>query len=83
MIFLLELELFAVGVQKKNQNSEKWRNCFCEELLSENDFEAVLINYCCDDYGANASAAVRRISARTLLELCQLIKTANFIAAPL
>ena len=53
------------------------------ELLSENDFEAVLINYCCDDYGANASDAVRRISARTLLELCQLIKTANFIAAPL
>ena len=23
---------------------------FCEELLSENDFEAVLINFCCYKY---------------------------------
>ena len=69
------------SIQKIHQNSKN--GGFCEELLSENDFEAVLINYCCDDYGANASDAVRRISARTLLELCQLIKTANFIAAPL
>ena len=23
---------------------------FCEELLSENDFEAVLINFCCYEY---------------------------------
>ena len=27
------------------------RNCgFCEELLSENDFEAVLVNFCCHEY---------------------------------
>ena len=32
---------------------------FCEELLSENDFEAVLVNFCCYEYGANASAAVQ------------------------
>ena len=37
---------------------------FREELLSENDFEAVLINFCCYEY----------ISTRTLLELCQLTK---------
>ena len=28
---------------------------FCEELLSENDFEAVLVNFCCYEYGTNAS----------------------------
>ena len=59
---------------------------FCEEFLSENDFEAVLVNFCCYDYlcyGANASETVQKISARTLLELCQLTKTANFIATPM
>ena len=33
---------------------------FCEELLSENDFEAVLINFCCYEYSANASEAVQK-----------------------
>ena len=36
---------------------------FCEELFSENDFEAVLVNFCCYEFGANASEAVQRISA--------------------
>ena len=31
---------------------------FCEEFLSENDFVAVLANFWCYDYGANASEAV-------------------------
>ena len=56
---------------------------FFEELLSENDFEAVLVNFCCYDYGANASEAVQKISTRSLPELCQLTKTANFIATPM
>ena len=34
---------------------------FCEELPSENDFEAVLATFCCYDYGANASKAVQKI----------------------
>ena len=34
-------------------------------------------------YGANASEAVQKIKARTLLELFQLTKTANFIATPM
>ena len=53
---------------------------FCEKLLSENDFEAVLVNFCCYDYGDNASEAAQKISTRTLLELCQLSKTGNFLA---
>ena len=52
-------------------------------MKHENDFEAVFVNLCCYEYGANASEAVQKISARTLLELCQLIKTANFKAAPM
>ena len=51
---------------------------FCKKLLSDNDFEAVLANFCCYDYGANTSEAVQKISTRTL-ELC-VTKTANFIA---
>ena len=56
---------------------------FSEELLSENDFEAVLANFCCYDYGANTSEAVQKISTRTLGVVCQLTKTANFIATPM
>ena len=39
---------------------------FCEELLIENDFEAILVNFCCYDYGVNASEAVQKISTVTL-----------------
>ena len=42
---------------------------FFEELLSENDFEAVLVNFCCYEYGANASEAVQKISTRILLRV--------------
>ena len=42
---------------------------FFEELLSENNFEAVLVNLCCYEYGANASEAVQKISTRILLRV--------------
>ena len=35
---------------------------FCEELLSENDFGAVLATFCCYYNSANASDAVRKIA---------------------
>ena len=70
-IFLLKFETFCVAVQKIHQNSKN--GDFCEELLSENDFEAVLVNFCCYDYGANASEAVQKISTRK----------ANFMATPM
>ena len=56
---------------------------FCEEFLSEFLSETVLVNFCCYEYGANASEAVQNISTRTLLELCQLTKTATFKATPM
>ena len=64
MIFSLELEIFGVAVQRIHQTLKN--GTFCEELLSENDFEAVLVNFCCYDYGTNASEAVQMISTRTL-----------------
>ena len=30
------------------------------KLLSKNDFEAVLVNFCCYEYGANVSEAVQK-----------------------
>ena len=40
------------------KNSDFW-----EELLSENDFEAILATSCCYDHGAKASEAVQKIAA--------------------
>ena len=36
---------------------------FCEDLLSQNDLEAVLPTFCCYDYGVNASEAVQKIAS--------------------
>ena len=41
---------------------------FCEELLSENDFEAALVNFCCYDYGTNASEAVTEVVCQLTLK---------------
>ena len=35
---------------------------FLEELLSENDFEAVLVTFCCYEHGARASEVVDKIA---------------------
>ena len=35
---------------------------FCEKLLSENDFAAVLATFCCYDHGAKASETVQKIA---------------------
>ena len=88
IFFFHELEIRniwgAAGCAEKcTSKQRKMVASFCEELLSENDFEAVLVNFCCYDYGANASEAVQKISTRTLLELCQLTKSPNFIATPI
>ena len=64
LIFLLELEIFGMAVQRIHQNSKN--GSFCEKLFSGNYFEAFLVIFCCYDYGANASEAVLKISTRTL-----------------
>ena len=35
---------------------------FCYEMLSKNDFEAVLATFCCYDHGAKASEEVQKIT---------------------
>ena len=61
------------------------KNCgFCEELLSENDFQVLLVNFSCYHCGAILRQFRSLAQAtRTLLELCQLTKIANFIATPM
>ena len=46
LIILLELEISGVAVQSIHRKTAENGN-FCEELLSENDFEAVLATFCC------------------------------------
>ena len=36
---------------------------FYEEVLRENDFEAVLVTFCCYDYDVNASEALLESSS--------------------
>ena len=64
MVFSLELEIFAVAVQRIHRTVKN--GTFCKELLCENDFETALVNFCCYDYGTNASEAVQKISTRIL-----------------
>ena len=40
----------------ENTSKQQKNSCFCEELLSENDFEAVSINFCCYEYIISANA---------------------------
>ena len=55
ILFLLEHEIYGVAVQSIQQNCEKW---FCEELLIENNVQAVLGFFCCYDHGPKTSEAV-------------------------
>ena len=60
LIFSLELEYLECPYRayiKTAKNGD-----FCEELLSENDFETVLATFCCYDHGAKASEAVQKIA---------------------
>ena len=79
LTFLLELDISGVAHGEyiktvKNGN-------FCKELHNENDFVAVLANFCCYDYGGNASEAVQKISTRTgeLFITCLLEIQARFL----
>ena len=56
LIFSIELEISGVVVQRIHQNSKK-----CRLLHSENDFEAVLADFCYG-CGANAFEAVKKIA---------------------
>ena len=52
-----------------HQNSKN--GGFCEELLRENDFEAILVSFCCYE---DIVVPMLLRSSSVLLELCQLTK---------
>ena len=61
LIFPFEYETSVVAVQRIHQKSKEVG--FYEEVLRENDFQAVLATFCCYDYGANASEALLQSSS--------------------
>ena len=48
-----------MAIQSIYQNSKKWLR---EDFLSEDDFGAVLVTFCCYDYGTNSSETVEEIA---------------------
>ena len=77
------MQLFKFFHTENASKQQKKNGDFSEDMLGENDFEAVLVNFCCYKYGSNASEAVQKISTRAMLELCQLTETVNFKATPM
>ena len=64
-IFFRELEMPNIWGGCTENTSQQWKMVasFCEEY--KNDFDAVLVNFCCYDC-TNASEAVQKISAKTM-----------------
>ena len=50
------MQLFKFFHRENTSKQQKMEAGFCEELLSENDFEAVSINFCCYEYIISANA---------------------------
>ena len=60
LIFLLELEMTG-GLYRAYIKTAK-NGDFCLEMLSKNDFEVVLITFCCYNHGAKAPEEIQRIT---------------------
>ena len=57
-----EINVKYLGWPYRAYNKTAKNGNFCEKLLSENDFEAVLATFCCYDHAAKVSEAVQKIS---------------------
>ena len=51
----VELELKYFGWPYREYIKTAKNGSFCEELLNGRFFEVILVNFCCYDFGANAS----------------------------
>ena len=60
LIFLLNLKYLGWPYREYIKTAKN--GGFCEGLLSENGFKAVLVNFYCYDYDANNSEAVQNIA---------------------
>ena len=65
--------------EKCTSKQRKMVASFCEELLSENDFEAVLVNLCCSDWYQCFWGSSEDYHKDTGV-VSQLTKAANFMA---
>ena len=63
--FCLNLKYLGCPCREYTKTSKN--GGFFEELLSENDFQAVLATFCCHDYGTNTSEAVQKIDTDQIL----------------
>ena len=64
----MQLSKFFHAENKSNFKTQTAKNGgFFEELLSENHLETVLVNFCCYEYGPNASEAVQISTFSSLL----------------
>ena len=68
------------SIQKTHQTAKN--DDFCKELLSENDFEAVLVNFCCYEYVSEA-VQKRRLAQGYCWSYTNSLETTNFIATPM
>ena len=59
------MQLFNFFYTENTSKTAK-NGSFCGECLSENDFETVLVNFCCYKYGANAFEADQKINKSLL-----------------
>ena len=55
-------KFFHTKNQQISKHKQQKNGGFCEELLIEHDFEAVLANFCCYEYDANVSETVQKVS---------------------
>ena len=63
VLLIFRLNLKYLGWPYREYSKTAKNGGFCEELLSENDFEAILATFCCYDYGAKAFEAVQKTTA--------------------
>ena len=59
LMFSFELETAGLALQRYIKIAKN--GGFYVELVSENDFEAVLTTFCCYDHGTTTSEAVQKI----------------------
>ena len=69
----------------ENTSKQRKNSSFCEQLLGENEFEAVSVNFCFYEYGMVAMLLrkFRRLAQGHWNCMPTQTKTANFIATPI
>ena len=59
-IFDWTLNVWGGGIEHTSKQQQNGN--FCQELLSKNEFEAILATFCCYEHSAKASEAVQKVT---------------------